>query len=82
MDSPNVNIKLYDTIRLEYEDKPYNLINIEASGLHVVNRAFKYGFKKLNWDMDGILRATSNTFKISLARRADYKYFGNGTLFL
>ena len=75
MDPTQINIKFlrdFEAQRLiETPDSP-KLVDIGICNLHVLHGAFRFGVTKTGWKMAEILRALSNLFSYTYARRSDY----------
>ena len=57
MDGPNINLKFYEAVVTERNEKEqHQLINIGSCGLHTNHGAFKTGFDKSAWKIKKILK--------------------------
>ena len=56
MDGPNINLKFYEAVVTERNEKEqHQLINIGSCGLHTNHGAFKTGFDESAWKIKKIL---------------------------
>ena len=73
MDGPSVNCLLLDLLKKQREQQELpKLLNIGSYNLHVIHGAFKIGFQSVEWNIGKLMKASSNLFDDSPARRADY----------
>lgn len=75
MDGPNVNLKLLRLLKKEIEEESndsHKLLDLGSCGLHVLNVAFKTGFKTSGWELIEFLRGAYYLFKDSPSRRGIY----------
>ena len=73
MDGPSVNWLLLDLLKKQREQQELpKLLNIGSYNLHVIHGAFKIGFQSVEWNIGKLMKASSNLFDDSPARRADY----------
>ena len=73
MNDPNVNWLLHDLLEKQREQQELpKLLNIGSFNLHVIHGALKTGFKSAEWNIEKLMKASSNLFHDWPARRADY----------
>lgn len=75
MDGPITNISFHEKLDTELK-QCYNgkkLVNIGSCNVHKVNNAFLKAMSEIEFDYDGFAHDISFFFKISAARREDYK---------
>lgn len=75
MDGPNVNLKFEKLLNMSSEMKNLNtsILSIGTCPLHIVHNAFRAGVNKLNFGIDSFAIDVNFFFKLSTARRADYR---------
>ena len=77
MDGPKVNLKFQKEIELAVssdEDDPSGILDIGTCTLHPVSNAYKYSLKKLSFQFECFFNDVNFFFKLSAARREDYKH--------
>ena len=75
MDGPSVNLKFEDLLKSSPHIKSLGttILSIGTCPLHIVHNAFRAGVNALNFNIDSFIINSNFFFKLSAARRADYK---------
>ena len=75
MDGPNVNLKFEELLKdsSELENLKTTLLSIGTCPLHIVHNAFRAGVNRSNFSIDSFAIDVNFFFKLSAARRADYR---------
>ena len=75
MDGPNVNLKFENLLNSSAQMKSLNttILSIGTCPLHIVHNAFRAGVNSLGFNIDSFVIDVNFFFKLSAARRADYK---------
>ena len=75
MDGPSLNMKFKDLLRSLPHIKSLGttILSIGTSSLHIVHNTFRAGVNALNFNIDSFIIDSIFFFKLSAARRADYK---------
>ena len=75
MDGPSVNLKFEDLLKSSPHIKSLGttILSIGTCPLHIVHNAFRAGVNALNFNIDSFIIDVNFFFKLSAARRADYK---------
>ena len=74
IDGPNVNLKFEKDLSTLIADRyGVSYINLGSCGLHQTHNAFRKGILEFGFDMETFIKYTSYFFKLSAARREDYK---------
>ena len=72
-DGTSTNLLVLEEMQCHHEKNELPVLaKVGSCGLHVTYGAFETGFKKTNWKIDGILKATHRLVQDSLARRDMY----------
>ena len=74
MDGPNVNLKFKKDLSSKITDEyGVSFLNIGTCTLHQTHNAFRKGVLDFGFDMENFVNDTNFFFKLSAARRQDYK---------
>ena len=74
MDGPNVNLKFENDLAHQISDSyGVSYINLGSCGLHQTHNAFRKGILEFGFDLETFIHDTNYFFKLSAARREDYK---------
>ena len=73
MDGPNVNLKFQQDLAKYFDEKGVSFLNIDTCFLHKVHGSYKHGVKSLPIDINQFAVDLHGFFKLSSARREDYK---------
>ena len=82
MDGPNVNLKFFDMLNTELDEKiDTSFLEIGCCSLHVVHGAFQTGHKAVGWNMNSVLGSFYKLFHDSPAQRVDYIEITDSNIF-
>ena len=75
MDGPSVNLKFEDLLKSSPNIKSMDttILSIGTYPRHIVHNAFRAGVNALNFNIDSFIIDVNFFFKLSAARRADFK---------
>lgn len=73
MDGPNVNLKFQSALLEDFESCDKSFLDIDTCTLHKVHTSFKKGVSSLPIDIDSFAVNLHGFFKLSSARREDYR---------
>lgn len=73
MDGPNVNLAFQNLLKTELDAKNKTILNIGTCSLHPIHNGFAKCLKKIDFEFDEFPRDIWFFFKLSPARREDYK---------